>query len=241
MSKNETKGTDSKAKVFSFRKSISGFNKEDVVDFITEENRVFAEEKESLKAKIEEITAEYRKAVDDARAKAEEYEEKIKALTEERDEIEEKLSLVDDVLKMKDEEYSKLEKDYTELLEELDAARSNAESTASEMQGIKIENAILKAKLEGAAENGSSTDMPSEAEEKVSPAPEKTPAPAPARESARQASDKAHNTQKAQTSYRYSEISAQRAVRTMDMISDYVIRRYLDEKHSSRDRRKDKV
>ncbi len=42
---------------FSFRKSLGGFNKEDVISFISEENRKFNEEKEALNLKISEEIA----------------------------------------------------------------------------------------------------------------------------------------------------------------------------------------
>lgn len=68
---------------FSFRKSIGGFNKDDVINFISEENRKFNEERDALNQKLSEEIARANAADDKATVMQLSYEMLSKKTTEE--------------------------------------------------------------------------------------------------------------------------------------------------------------
>jgi len=101
---------------FSFRKSLGGFKKADVINFISEENRKFSEERATLQSKLDEEVA---KAADSAKKSSE-------------------LQLYYELLlKKKSDDLAQRDRDLEEATKKADAAAANEESLRAEAENSK--------------------------------------------------------------------------------------------------------
>lgn len=165
---------DEKTKKFSFRNSIGGFNKSDVVEYISEENKRFADERAEMESRLEEsrgkIEESERRLFDAQRSFNElvqikereivrlggvigekdksigELNSQLTAVTADRDALSDEVAKLRALLNGCNEQI----KEYAERVETLESERASRASSDGEMsartEDLKRENAYLKEK-----------------------------------------------------------------------------------------------
>ncbi len=118
-------------KGFSFRKSVRGFNKDDVIKYISEENNRFMQEKTALEEKITE--AEWQAA------------EMYRKLEEQKDHYE-------NLLKTKDAETAAAKDETEKAKAEAEKAKAELSEVQAKESAVSAENERLKALLAGCEE-----------------------------------------------------------------------------------------
>lgn len=212
----QTKTTESK-NGFAFRKSIGGFNKDDVIDFISDENRKFKEERERLCDKADKEAARALALEREIAELEEKYElllakkdEQIETANSALAEAEEKIAAFEKVAADYDAKVAEYEKKVEDYEEKLDSLEKSVRSQDSIISSYEKKTSYLAARCEDLEaslaavpavevkdetpapitnEDVKTQDLPVDSTVRKAPdAAAKKVAPAPARESARRLS-----------------------------------------------------
>ena len=249
----ENESINTAEKAFAFRKALGGFNKDDVIDFISDENKKFKAEREELKDRIESEArhaAELEEALASLRAEYEKRlaakDKEIETLSKRASEAEAKIEAFEKVAADYDEKIEKYEKAIAEKDRIIAAKDETVAALETEASNLALRNGELTAGYSALIERLNSfpaakEEAPKEVKiEKEIVPPHEMPAapiapkidsvskrtPVTARESARQLFNGSIPRAQNDDKEAQTRLIAEKAIRAIEAINEDV-RRYL--------------
>ena len=144
--KNDVKTPEMKSP-FSFRKAIGGFNIEDVIDYISDENKRFKEEREFLGDKIDEAELRAKDAEETLEAAKAEHEAEVAELKRELQSAVESEAAANEALAEKDALINELRAELENVRSELGVLKTEFEAKDAECEGLYSKRLELEGEI----------------------------------------------------------------------------------------------